>query len=401
MLASEIIRFGKKQAAKGRFLCAFNTCVDGVVKLPKGMSLPQPKLVGEIYDQHQLLSTLAYFVEKGAGGESIIASQEVCDWIGKNFKAKFQVGGQAGIVSETLASLKAKKVYCHSYSLSELKGKLLNSKILFPRLDHNGRIKYLPAGKLAFGPEREFHWIFNFRKGQRFGKRVAKETDRFIATFDRINSRMRVNPHFAHSLHKLAHHANTCLVAGFPLAEDTKDILKAKEVIGELKKFNPKLAIHLELGDMRKRGVGNYLLKEVFPLCGRVGMDETELELFSKGRLEGLEAQVRAGRKLASRAKLERLVVHAREHSFSVVSKGSRLSSKKELKALALGNLVAKAKASCGRTPTWKDVSRVADKQIECEVRGQVAICFNKPIRAKTTLGLGDAFTAGLLVGEL
>ena len=181
-------------------ICAYAVNIDAVYNVQgeeisglipaKGI---KSELKGSISSREDLISSLLFCMQQGSGAEILIESREAARQIEKSFSWQLRLGGNAGIMANVLAALGARIV--------------LNAPALGPRLAGmvHPQVKVPVSGilkepKLASGEQEMMHFIFQFKEGDEVhapGNMItALRDNRFIATFDPVNTRLYSSPNF-------------------------------------------------------------------------------------------------------------------------------------------------------------------------------------------------------------
>jgi ADP-dependent phosphofructokinase/glucokinase len=159
------------------------------------------------------------------------------------------------------------------------------------------------------------------------------------------------------------------------------------------------ITVHLELGEYPAPGALDQTLRRMAGSVTSIGLNFNELRSIG---LEpaALEAQMAA---FAERHGLSRLVVHADPWALAL----TREDPERELDALAMGCLLASARAEAGR-PVAKPHAPAA-AAFACPPRAPISLCAGSGWRIvccaaphlrnpASTVGLGDTFTAGTML---
>jgi ADP-dependent phosphofructokinase/glucokinase len=159
---------------------------------------------------------------RGIAEEWVTEDIKVYNWLEKNIGyTHLQMGGQGGIIANTLALLGIQNVIAHTNSHPKLQAEqFLDLENLYA-FDKNGSLKK------AYSIERNedmplIHWIIEFDKGDSFtldGKTyTCPKSNRFIATYDPLNMNLVMNDSFVSYLSQ--NKSEYLLLSGFnPLLE--------------------------------------------------------------------------------------------------------------------------------------------------------------------------------------
>ncbi len=448
------------------FMTGFNVNIDAVkhvkkddieralryvspVEIIKKISEP-PMKVNSIED---FLAGLLFCLKEGLGEEWIITNAEVIKKLeGILGWDEVRMGGQGGNMSNVLATL-GQIVIPNVPSLPRQQAYLF--------YDRNVVIPVLIDGKVRFKAPSEavrpsdpplIHWISEFRKGLtvRLGdlEFEVPRDNRFIATFDDVNTRLQLAPGFWEGSILRARRAVAAAVSGYHLLMDKypdgttcNDALKKiVALIKSWKRINPELAVHAEMGFTTNRNVRKAIISMIFPHVDSIGVNETELYMFHSPIQDKIPNLYSAtdlyskARELMKKHGLKRVFVHTREYSISLLRGSYGICPEKELMALLFGAALAATLAATGKPPTIKDVEKAMrqrafkiseegleeqkklasflDSEGETRFRSFIKKGFTdeepyvifipsllvKNVRA--TVGLGDTLCAGTLAGE-
>ncbi|RLF12880.1 MAG: hypothetical protein DRJ62_01495 [Thermoprotei archaeon] len=442
------------------FVAAFNVNVDAVKLLREGdfnrlaskanvraEELKAAEPPPEASEPRHVVLALAKALIEGSGFEIPIASSRVADWLSETLRAdEYRMGGQAGISSNVLSVLGVKRVYVHVASMPLLQAKLFRGDgVLVPRVK-GGVLKALhPLEAYSELDEPMIHWVFEFQEGYRDevnGFEVkAPRSDRFIASYDPLNSSLHVDSAFEKFMRREVANVDKALISGFqlvrPLYPDGstfKDkISRFKGVIEEWRELNPDLWIHVEQAFMSNMELLRHSVLELTRCASSYGLNEVELELLAsslsvkstrKGPLHVLEEL----KSMINTLGVELLVLHTRDYSLAL----AKQSGENVARSLWFGCMLAAARTTTGFEVGLRDVLRVLDRarlpmSFEAfkfhselaeslgvrlgerdlleglEYGGYVVVVVPslvnpKPVRS---VGLGDTFTAGFLASLL
>jgi len=383
----------------------------------------------EIWSLGDLARGLYRCLKRGKGEEWLVFNPGVVDFIEENFPGRLRLGGNAGIMANVMAGLGAGCVVVNASRLTRRQASLFTSRrgIAVPALVDGGLrlCRPLDAARGEAGGEA-VHFVFDFLAGTRVSVegevfRVPRN-DRFIASFDPPNVSLEIDPLFERFTRENAGFFDGAVVSGFHLlgADGFRErVWRSIEQVKGWKQVNPGLWVHLELGHFVRPEIANLVLGGFSGVVDSVGMNEEELSGYL-GCQDILEGDVLEGAvSLFERLDVSRVCVHTRDF---VVSALQGLPPGLELRALEGGVKVAASLAATGKTGDWdfveRSISRLRVSRVGREmlkgwkVEGMggfrvvdgVTVCLvptfvcEEPV---TTVGLGDTFTAGVLLREL
>lgn len=266
-------------------------------------------------------------------------------------------------------------------------------------------VKLCEAGRLveAAGlsartpPGKPRNIILEFTEGTCWsGGRVRRST-RIMLRF--LDSGIERDERFASEAVRRASGASACLVSGVDAlpADDRESEPWLLSLIRALRAGGLQ-TVHLELGEPRQEGRLEELCVAFGGVATSVGMSLSELKLLT-GRDD---PPVAAAREIAARHRFERVFVHADQWSLAV-HRGDRHA---QVASLMAGNLLASARAYHGQPSPDLAIGAEAEFRDDGPRSatlddGWRADCVPAPYlkRPKATVGLGDTFVAGLLLG--
>jgi ADP-dependent phosphofructokinase/glucokinase len=403
-------------------ICAYPVNIDAVYNV-RGEEISRfipaqemkSELKGSISSREDLISSLLYCMQQGSGAEILIESREAAEQIEQSFSWQLRLGGNAGIMANVLAALGARIV--------------LNAPALGPRLAGmvHPQVKVPVSGilkepALASGKEEMMHFIFQFKEGDEVrvpGNRITASRDnRFIATFDPVNTRLYSSPNFdAYCLENIGDFGGA-LLSGFHLAPyaDYKEIFQKKIAqIESWKQSNNDIFVHAEMGSFQNQEIMDYLLPRL--PADSLGLNEDELAGV-EGSPAGWRETMLAAERLRERLGLFRVAVHTRDYILSIMREGL-VSPEQELKALMRGTDAAAALAATGTIagPAPLEVNPIglsAQKEFRLEganASGRGSFLYAKGVikslmpsllarSPRFTVGLGDTATAAIFFEE-
>lgn len=339
-------------------ICAYPVNIDAVYNLrgEEISSLIQsghaPAIKSELKEsigsQHDLISSLLFCMQQGSGAELLIESQAVAQQIEASFAWQFRLGGNAGIMANVLAALGAKPVL-NAPALGPRLAGMLHPEVGIPI---SGTLQEPDRAAGESETDKEMvHFVFQFKEGDAVsapeGKVVAPRDNRFIATFDPVNTRLITNAYFDGYCLENARDFDGALLSGFHLApfEEYQEIFPARIAqIQSWKEKNPRIFIHAELGSFQNPEIMQYLLPRL--PADSLGMNEDELAV-ADGPFSGWHESMQAAIRLRERLGLSRVAVHTRDYILSASLKGW-IDPEDELVALMHGTDAAATLAATG-----------------------------------------------------
>ena len=432
---------------------AFNTCIDSVVKISgeelarfikdeklslKELENIEQKSINSVAD---LLRGIFNCFKKGIAEEWTADKPEMFEWMHKNLGTKkMQIGGQAGIIANTLALTDIKQVIVHSNALSELQAKQFFDLPNLVSFNKNGDIEQ--ASKINRDKISSIHWIIEFDKDDKITIEnkdfICPKSNRFIATYDPPLFDFVIDNNFLKYTNK--HKINYFVLSGYQALNSkqkgVKHVKDSIKIIKDWKKSSPKSIVHLEVASTQDIKVRKAITKYLVPNADSVGVNEREtmdiLEVLGENKLLK-ECQenpcavnlFRAAIKIKNKLKCKRLQLHMFGLYITIQDKKYPKKAKANLNGMILAATAAASKAFVGKLATKSDileaygqnVSEIGLNELEnlcdfikdktllskgiCEYRGYNIISVPTIIieKPKTLVGMGDTISAFSLIG--
>ncbi len=276
----------------------FHSVIDGLIEfnsekiVRKMIQINIPKsfeaLPKSIETKEDFFKGLLFSFINGKALQIMIDSESVYEWIMKEFgSGALRLGGTSANMAKTLSNFPFQKILIYAYPLTkELANLFPDSENLFVVYDHD--LRHPKSLQLEQGV-KAIHWIFEFSQGQKikvFGKEyVCPRSNRFIASWNPVNSRLEVREPFRSYALDHAREISKFLVSGFhimrarysngEMARDRIDELA--KFIQEMRKRNSKIQFHLEFASIRRDGVRKAVEDVLFPISDSLGANEVEL----------------------------------------------------------------------------------------------------------------------------
>lgn len=327
----------------------------------------------------------------GRGTEKeVYVGRSALDFLLKRFYGKFElrIGGQAGNMALCAARLGVVSLV-HSASAAREQMMLLNR----PNVLVAGKGGFVKPAKIRPGGHPSVHVVLEF------------PGNRFIATFDPLNSEMSISRDFEREMKLAIPKTDKAVISGFHLLSRgniRKKISEIAQSLEEWKRLNPRLMLHLEFADFFRMDVLGLVVRKIVPICDSIGMNEVEIEqarlALGIGRCKN--AVRLAVRMLSAADNVDSIVLHTAGFAFAA----SRSVGEEELKdSLTFGGSAASFMARRGRPPSLPELKKFSAalkyekatvKIPECEFNAALVPSFFVE-RPKHTIGLGDCFTAG------
>lgn len=343
---------------------------------------------GKILSEADFVAGLVSCMKNGSGAEWLVLEQAVFEFLKNCYfeKSLIRMGGNAGIMANALSQLGASKVIPNIAVPSNTQLSLFSKKaIYFPEAAENGleselktettsgsedgsgvkrgleneskdnlKEKDLRKGDVALELEKQansasenneflqdpIHFVFDFSKGDTvslYGTEIkVPRENRFIATCDRLNFKLFVNPAFEKYALDHVREIDGALISGFHLLlENYTDndgssyetiLEKTLAQLRSWKAKNKTLQLHIEFGHFSSKKLANSVLQKFAGISDSIGMNEDELSMFQEThrvpREKILQMNIEplgsAALRLALNYKLKKLLIHTREFILTV-----------------------------------------------------------------------------------
>ena len=237
-------------------------------------------------------SCLFHSIKHGKADEVLTESQKLSNWIEEVFEImKVKIGGQAGIIANLFSKLGLKKILLSLPVLDNSLTSLLEPNILTITMDKSGH-SITPISKINNTEDEPIiHYVFEFTPGTYVigdQKIVCKRDNRFILSYDKINTQLRFNEGFMDYCEEFLSEYSLAIISGFHLISQQEgssqsfyDIIAPVETM--LKKWkvtNPLLYLHLEIASTKDVKLRKTIIEVLFPLVDSIGLNEQELISF-------------------------------------------------------------------------------------------------------------------------
>lgn len=454
----------KMEQVKG-LVSAFNANIDAVIKvsgeqiakLTETHNLDTDHIMSQgernIQSPEDVFRGLLHCFRGGIAEEWLISDVSVFHWLEENLGYdKLQMGGQGGIVANVMAVCGVDAVYVHCASLPAQQASLFLDLDNLLSTDADGQLK--KAAAINRNNDLPLiHWIIEFDvddvlviNGQSF---TCPKSNRFIATFDPLNFKLEIDPHFVQAVSSKNNHLDFVILSGYQmLREDLGDGLAGKnridaslEVFRQWRQNHPEALFHLEMASTQDRVMRKYLLDHLAPQVDSLGFNERELIDLLEVIGEDEWAEIcdkdthsvnlfRAMQMVQAYTGCKRLQLHMFGLYLTLQAKDFRMSPRQNRDGMQLAATVAAAKAGTGAINTydillWAQGRGVADtglhelealanylcadqkenmmytgiyESADSQVIAVPTILIDKPI---TLVGMGDTISSISLVASI
>lgn len=329
---------------------------------------------------------------KGKGGELAYDWPDGPTWIAENLPVSYALGGTGPHAAWTLSAIGAPALL----ALEDRSNKMLGLVPGDVMLAEGDRI--VRAGTVQpSGTERPKVYIFEYTTGRSVGDVVPVRSSRIIVRFADLG--LENDASFERASVRLASRAGAGLVAGFTAVPSEILDAELRRVVALVRSWRAAglATVHLELAGYDALDHARKVLDAFKGCVTSLGMSQSEFTALRGDPPVLANAMMSFGDQM----EVDRVCVHADHWAASVTKRDQAV----ERGALMVGSLVASTRAGIGKPvlPTTLDLSaRFQDLPFGLEGgvgSWQVVACASPYIsHPKTTLGLGDTFTAGCLL---
>lgn len=381
--AYEIVPEQIKRAAEvKRVSTAFNTNIDAVTKIsgkqlsaladsvgltPADLQNPQT----QINTPKDAVRGIIKCFTQGIAEEWLCENPDIDAWLGENLgKSRLQMGGQAGIIANVLATLGVQKVYVHTASHPALQAaQFINADNLLA-LDDEGNPHRASAVNRPDIPL--IHRIIEFDAGDSLDlfsqTYTCPKSNRFIATYDPANAVLKINDGFVR--HLSANRFDYMILSGFHCLTAARDglsrINEAAALINRWKTADPHGIIHLELASTQDKTIRRAIIEKIAPLVDSVGLNEREAleaaEIVAPQVLTTATGRLSAARlldilyNLKIRFKTPRMQLHFYGMYLTLQDKNFILTPEQNKRGMLLAATAAASKAAAGKIEKTADL---------------------------------------------
>ncbi len=438
-----------------RVACAFNSCIDSVVKLSgkdfTNLFLQQKSSLKELKNivhcsvnsPLDLLRGVFRCFTNGIAEEWVAEQPEMFDWMLKNLGVKkMQVGGQGGIIANTLSLTDIKEVVVHSNALSSLQaGQFFNRKNLLS-FDKKGILKQ--ASKINRDKISSIHWIVEFDKGDKITLEgcefTCPKSNRFIITYDPPLFNFVIDKNFIDYTNN--NKFDYFVLSGYQALSSKNHALKhiknSVNIIHNWKEQSPKSIVHLEIASTQDNNVLKNITRYLIPNVDSIGVNERETmdilkalnqnKLLEKCRQNPSSSNLfDAILRIKTKLKCPRIQLHMFGLYITIQDKNFSISPAKNRNGMILAATSAASKAFYGQLSKPQDILKSYGMQVSdvgikelynlglhlkkttlltkgiCEYKGFDIIAVPTILidHPKTLVGMGDTISSFSLIGAL
>jgi len=352
-----------------------------------------PRQIDTPYD---FLARLLIAMRDGKAAEVPTYSTDIHEWLTDNLVFdEARMGGQAGIISNLLASMDLKRVIAYVPWLSrEQADYFVESDNLVHPVIRDGKFALLHPTK-AYNPDykTKVNWIIEFPKGLpvRFGeeKFVVPRDNRLIISSRPPWIRIDMDEDIYSHLTDLSGQVDGAILSGYQMIiEEYEDgttykdhIRKSVDVIERLKEGDPDIRIHVEFTSIQNKLIRFAILNdivrshvhslgldtvEVANALNVLGYEELAYSVIRKGE-NAIVSLYEGAVRLLHELDLERIHIHSLGYYICVASTDCPVTPEEHLECLLFSSCVAASKAKRGAIGHFEDIALGLDVPVSQE----------------------------------
>ncbi|MCD4807316.1 MAG: hypothetical protein K8R13_07070 [Methanococcoides sp.] len=369
-----------------KFLCGYNMNLDAVYSITgediaELLELVDPTVLfdsfqrssGDINSISDLLAGLVGCMQEGTGAEWFIQDVSVFRFLMEHFyeQAVVRLGGNMAIMANVMSEMGAEEVVVNPVGdIGSIRPLISGESVVFPEESDNDLKSTFKGAK-----EKIVHFVFDFKKGLRFelfGKNITvPRENRFIATYDNVNTELYISPAFEDYSLEYVKVANGAMVSGFNQLRSVypdgsgpvEKFEKARSLMRGWKVLNLDLLVHAELGHFSTSELAVFIFTELSGIADSIGMNEDEIGMLfeihgiPEDQFQRIDSSiiVEACVKCIRATGLKKMVVHTRDLIVSVF-KDTVSSCDHEMQSLEFGIMCAAFFAATGKLPVRSDL---------------------------------------------
>jgi ADP-dependent phosphofructokinase/glucokinase len=266
-------------------LCAYNANVDGIRRvdsnLESALGPPGNAPEGRLDSRSELAAAVAATMERGHGDERAMTDTFAADLEAGLTADEQRLGGQAGIMTDVLATLGAAPVL-YTYLLSKRQRAQFTrpDAVRFPVVDGGG-LELRPLDDAPLARKTKLNWIFEFDAGDTFFETTATDASRFIAASrpDEFDLHTPVDDDAS----ELGERVGCAVLSGFHSVNREYESGKTFEecldnATSFLRAVGEHARVKVELGVTHDAAVRRELRERIVPEADVVSLDSRELD---------------------------------------------------------------------------------------------------------------------------
>lgn len=414
----------------------------------------------EIKEPLDFVARLIISMREGKAAEIPAYTPDIHEWLKENLGFDYaRMGGQAGIISNLLASLGLNKVVAYIPWLSKEQAEyfVASDNLLHPKVEGEKVVLKPPQEAFKPGIESKVNWIFEYSKGLDItcggSKFQVPRDNRLIISSRPKWLRLDMDREVYEHLDSLLP-IDGAMLSGYQMIKEQyedgstyKDYVShSVKAIEKLKALNPELRIHVELTSIQNRVIRKAILTEIVAKhVHSLGLDTVEvanaLNVLGHEELSysvikkdeyGITSLYHGAVQLLKDLSLERVHVHSLGFYICILAKGHPLTLNEHRDTLLFSSILAGAKALNGKIENLEEAKTglevpISSKGLE-DLENFKLYCVGKKLctteefeygylygpdhdavlipskvvdQPKATVGIGDAISAGAFAAML
>lgn len=369
-----------------KFLCGYNMNLDAVYSITgediaELLGSVDPAVLfdsfqsssGNITSVSDFLAGLVGCMQEGTGAEWFIQDVSVFRFLMDHFyeRAVIRLGGNMAIMANVMSEMGAEEVVVNPVGdVGSIRPLMSGKAVVFPE-ESDSDVKSTVKG----AKEKIVHFVFDFKKGlsfELFGKNITvPRENRFIATYDNVNTELYISPAFEDYSREYVKVANGAMVSGFNQLRSVypdgsgpvEKFEKAQSLMREWKELNSDLLVHAELGHFSTSELAFFIFTELSGIVDSIGMNEDEIGMLfgihgiPEERFQEIDSSiiVEACVKCIRATGLKKMFVHTRDFIISVFGDAVSMCHY-EMQSLEFGIMCAAFFAATGKLPLRSDL---------------------------------------------
>jgi ADP-dependent phosphofructokinase/glucokinase len=340
----------------------------------------------EIKDPVDFMARLIIAMRDGKAAEVPTYTTDIHDWLMDNLVFdSARMGGQAGIISNLLATIGVKNIITYVPWLAREQAEyFVDSPNLWHPVLENGKL-VLKHPKEAYNPDQKpkINWILEFSKGLKFGcageEYVVPRDNRLIISSRPKWIRIDMMPEMYEQLSDIREDIDGAILAGYQMIKEEYEdgttyrdyVEHAVNVIERLKGCNPLMRIHVEFTSIQNKVIRKALLTdivkkhvtslgldtvEVANALNVLGHEELAYSVINKGE-DSIVSLYEGAVRLLKELELQRVHIHSLGYYICVAAKDHPLSVDDQRQALLFASALAATQATLGSIRDIDDIS--------------------------------------------
>jgi len=386
-----------------------------------------------IKDPIDFVARLVYSIKTGKPAEVPMKEDENLQrWFDSIKYDEERMGGQAGIVSNLMATLQINKIIVYTPLLSKKQAEMFvdYDNLLYPVVEDEKLVLKKVREAYKNDPTK-INRIFEFKKGLKFTlngeKIVAKQSTRFIVASRPENLRIEIKDDVRRFLPDIGEMVDCAFLSGYQAIKEKYNdgktaeyyFKKARDDIKLLKR-NKNIKAHLEFASIPNINIRKMVVDYILSSVDSVGMDETEIanvlhilgfEEMSEKILKNsfVEDVIEGAKILLEKFKnLEVVQIHTIYYILFVCREDNPLSNEELEECLEFATILSSSRAKLGNIRNIEDLKEglTVDHNKYGDLLRKIAKEHSNGYKVvlspsryvetpKSTVGLGDTISSG------